>query len=293
MTDADCIAFLQWALPKLHLRWPGFRNVRRQVCRRIDRRRAALGLADVAGYRRLLEASADEWRVLDELCRVTISRFARDRAVWAELAADVLPRLARDAGRTARTSVRAWSAGCGAGEEPFTLAIAWELAITPHWPDLELDVLATDIDDVQLGRAATASFPTGTLRELADEWRYAAFNHVEGQERLRDRFRSHVRFARHDVRTAPPEGGPFDLVLCRNLAFTYFDEPVQRRVAASLRAVLRPGGVLVVGVHEHLPDGTPGFFLSSRCLYVATGNADAARATEPPPTRSESWQSQI
>jgi len=268
MTDTDCIAFLQWALPQLNLRWPGFRRVRRQVCRRIDRRRAALGLADVAAYRDLLEAAPDEWRVLDELCRVTISRFARDRAVWAELTADVLPRLAREARRTDRTSVRAWSAGCGAGEEPFTLAIAWELAVAPYWPDVTLDVLATDIDDVQLGRAAIASFPTGTLRELADDWRRAAFEHVDGQEHLRNRFRARVRFERHDVRTAPPDG-PFDLVLCRNLAFTYFDEPIQRQVAASLRAVLRAGGVLVVGIHERVPEGVAGFVASSRCLYIA------------------------
>jgi len=291
MTDADCIAFLQWALPQLHLRWPGFQRVRRQVCRRIDGRRAALGLADVAAYRSLLEARSDEWRVLDELCRVTISRFARDRAVWAELAADVLPRLAREARRAGRTSVRAWSAGCGAGEEPFTLAIAWELAVAPHWPDVALDVLATDIDDVQLGRAAIARFPAGTLRELTDESRRAGFEHVGGEEHVRDRFRAHVRFERHDVRTVPPDG-PFDLVLCRNLAFTYFDEPVQHQVAASLRTVLRAGGVLVVGVHERIPDGVAGFSASSRCLYIATGTDDSARPLQslgPPTTRSTSW----
>lgn len=59
MTDAECVAFLQWALPRLHLRWAGFRRVRRQVCRRIDRRRAALGLANTAAYRGLLEATPD------------------------------------------------------------------------------------------------------------------------------------------------------------------------------------------------------------------------------------------
>src|SRR6476659_8681052 len=127
MTDADCIAFLQWVLPRLRMRWPGFRRVRRQVCRRIDRRRAALGLADVTAYRRLLETNDDEWRVLDGLCRVTISRFARDQGIWAVLVDEVLPRLADDAQRLGRASVNAWSAGCGAGEEPYTLRIVWEL----------------------------------------------------------------------------------------------------------------------------------------------------------------------
>lgn len=274
MTDADCITFLQWALPRLQLRWPGFRKVRRQVCRRIDQRRASLGLADIAAYRRLLDTSADEWNVLDELCRVTISRFARDHAVWVVLADDVLPRLAHDAHRACRPAVRAWSAGCGAGEEPFTLAIAWELAVAPHVPDVGLDVLATDIDDVQLARAAAARFPSGTLRELGDTWRRAAFDHVAGEERLREQFRAHVRFAHHDVRTSPP-AGPFDLVLCRNLAFTYFEEPVQRQVATAFSHVLHANGALVVGIHERLPEGTS-FVQSARCIYTATGHDEPA-----------------
>ena len=31
MTDRERIDFLQWALPRLGLRWPGFRMVRRQM----------------------------------------------------------------------------------------------------------------------------------------------------------------------------------------------------------------------------------------------------------------------
>lgn len=275
MTDAECVAFLQWALPQLHLRWPGFRRVRRQVCRRIDRRRAALGLANTAAYRSLLEVTPGEWAVLDGLCRVTISRFARDHAVWSELVTDVLPRLAREASVAGRRAVRAWSAGCGAGEEPYTLVIAWELAVAPCWPGVALDVLATDIDEVQLGRAVAASFPEGALRELPEDWRRAAFERRNDHEQLREQFRARVRFLRHDVRTAPLDG-PFDLVLCRNLAFTYFDEPTQRRTAASLRAVTRAGGVLVLGVHERLPEGVAGWAPYARCIHVADGERPAS-----------------
>lgn len=268
MKDADCVALLQWALPRLHLRWPGFRRNRRQVCRRIDRRCAALGLADLAAYRKLLEERPEEWSVLDALCRVTISRFARDWSVWAELVADVLPRLAREAAAVGRGVVRAWSAGCGAGEEPFTLAIAWQLAVAPRWPDVGIEVIATDVNKAQLARAAIAEFPAGTLCELPEAWRAAAFERGEGGERLRERFRTQVQLAHHDLRTAPP-AGPFDLVLCRNLAFTYFDEALQRQVAAALRSVLHPGGVLVVGLHEQLPEGVAGFVRSSHGIHAA------------------------
>jgi chemotaxis protein methyltransferase CheR len=34
--DTECVGFLQWALPRLGLRWRGFRRVRGQVCKRID-----------------------------------------------------------------------------------------------------------------------------------------------------------------------------------------------------------------------------------------------------------------
>lgn len=277
MKDAEHVAFLQWALPRMQLRWPGFRRVRRQVCRRIDRRRAGLGLADLAAYRARLEADPAEWAVLDALCRVTISRFARDRAVWTELVGDVLPRLAREAAIAGRPAVRAWSAGCGAGEEPYTLAIAWALAVAPRCRGVTLDVLATDAHAGQLARAAAARFPAGTLRELPAAWRDAAFDRSGEHEQLRDRFRAAVRFAAHDVRTPPPDG-PFDLVLCRNLAFTYFDEALQRAVAAALRAALRPGGVLVIGAREQLPAGVPELaaITPGRALYVAAVDAPGA-----------------
>ncbi|MDQ3368879.1 MAG: methyltransferase domain-containing protein [Myxococcota bacterium] len=262
--DPQADAFLQWAAPRRGLRWFGFRRNRRQVYRRLRRRIAALGLPDVAAYRRFLDEHPDEWTELERLCRVTISRFRRDGEIWTVLVDDVLPRLARDA---AGSAVRAWSAGCGAGEEAYTLTIAWALAVAPRVPAVALDVLATDIDAAQLARAATAGFPTGSLRELPAPWRHAAFDEHAAHARLREPFRT-VRFASHDLRTPPPPG-PFDLVLCRNLAFSYFDEPTQRSVAASLRSVLRPNGVLVVGHDETLPPHTPGFTPLSPGLHLA------------------------
>jgi chemotaxis protein methyltransferase CheR len=49
--DTECTAFLQWALPLRNLRWPGFRKVRRQVCKRLKCRMEQLGIADFTAYR--------------------------------------------------------------------------------------------------------------------------------------------------------------------------------------------------------------------------------------------------
>jgi chemotaxis protein methyltransferase CheR len=239
MTDADCVAFLQWALPRLGLRWQGFRKVRRQVCRRVSRRIAELGLSDAGAYRARLEGHAQEWNVLDGLCRVTISRFWRDRAVFESLRDEVLPELG--------PTVSAWSAGCASGEEPYSLVLAAAEA------RVKIHVLATDADPALLERARRACYPDSSLRNLPADLRAHAF----AIGRLRPEYRDPVDFRRHDVRDGAP-GGPFDLVLCRNLVFTYFAEELERRVGRHLAGSLRPGGALVVGAHEAVPEALYG-----------------------------------
>jgi len=261
MRDVDCIAFLQEVLPRLGLRWKGFRNVRRQVCRRLHRRLRELGLDSLDAYGEKLEHDPAEWAVLDALCRVTISRFWRDRGVFEALRDDLLPELATLALDRGDTELRAWSAGCASGEEPWTLALLWQLELAPRFPDLELRVVATDMDARLLERAREAVYETSSLKELPAELRARAFEPFDGNEQLRADLRSGVELRLEDVRRgAPVDRGPFDLILCRNVAFTYFDEATQCDVAGRFADALVPRGALIVGGHEHLPAGAANRF---------------------------------
>ena len=102
MKDSDCTVFLRWALPRLALRWAGFRRVRGQVCKRVKRRMQDLGIEDHASYRKRLEADAEEWQVLDKCCHITISRFFRDAGIFEVLQRRVLPEIAERARRERR-----------------------------------------------------------------------------------------------------------------------------------------------------------------------------------------------
>ena len=230
----DCVAFLQWALPPLGRRWAGYRKVRRQVCRRVRGRVTELGLDGFEAYRQRLEDDPAEWQVLDGLTNVTISRFNRDRGVF-ELLARVIPH-----------GARVWSAGCASGEEPYTLALLRD----------DLEILATDVDPAMLRRAEAGRYPASALRELPDR---DAFRDGVLDERVRRR----VTFALHDVRDDPP-AGPFDLVLCRNLVFTYFDEATQR---AALQRFACVTSTLVIGAHEALPEGQRLFAPWAKCVF--------------------------
>lgn len=252
MNDSQCVDFLQWALPQLGLRWVGYRKVRRQVCNRARRRARELGLGDLSAYRPYLEAHPDEWPVLDTLTPITISRFYRDRGTFDLLAREVLPALAAQASDRGSDTLEVWSAGCASGEEPFTLAIIWQLELAQRFPTLALRILATDIHPSMLSRARRACYGAGSLRELPNGWRAAAFVQRDRLYCLREPYRQAVTVLSHDIRTGVPDG-PFDLIMCRNLAFTYFDEAAQRRVGGWLAGCLRPAGVLVLGAHERLP----------------------------------------
>lgn len=267
MTDRECVAFLQWALPRLGMRWPGFRRVRGQVCKRVQRRLTALGLSDTAAYRERLVADPAEWPVLDGLCRVTISRFHRDRGIWEALRETHLPALAGALRAAGAPALRAWSAGCGSGEEPYTLAIVWVEALAPECPGVRLELTATDADRHLLHRAGRACYPEGTLRELPAAWREVAFVQRGEEWCLREAYRAGVAFRCEDVRRRMP-AGPFHLILCRYLAFTYFDAPLQREIAAGLRDRLAPGGLLVLGTHETLPGEVPGLVPVDRQVWA-------------------------
>ncbi len=309
----QCTPFLRWALPRLGMRWAGFRKVRGQVCKRIARRIRELGLDGFEAYRRHLERHPEEWRVLDGLCRVTITRFHRDRGVFELLRGEVLPMLAeavrasaeteqegsrraeetsakvgkateewalpnQESGLPQRKSVilHIWSAGCASGEEPYTLALAERLDPTLSSRGIRLHITATDADPHLLARARRGRYPVGALRDLPAGWVEEAFTPVSVPEtngpdmiddaapggqpapdrnaemELSPEIREKVVFLEQDLREEMP-GGPFHLILCRNLAFTYFDEAGRRETLGRLADRLVSGGVLVLGAHERLP----------------------------------------
>jgi chemotaxis protein methyltransferase CheR len=252
MKDEQCVSFLQWALPQLKLRWPGYRKVRRQVCKRVGRRLEELGLGDLDQYRVFLQCHAEEWGRLDDCCRITISRFYRDRRVFDRLGREVLPTLAGRALDRGDEAIRVWSVGCGSGEEPYTLAILWALELQSRFPALAIEITATDADYGLIQRAGCARYSFGSLKELPAHWRERAFSHGNDSYRLEPGYRRPVEFRLQDIRRVRPQGA-FDLVLCRNLVFTYFDNALQVDVLKRITGAMRAGAALVIGIHEHLP----------------------------------------
>ena len=192
------------------------------------------------------------------------------------LATGVLPELAR-----ARRRVRLWSAGCGAGEEAWSLAIAVEEARLP--PGVEVEILATEADRRALAVAAEAVYRDDQMRPVSAERRRRHFVRGVGPRRglwrviapLRDR----VELCQLDLDgpwldgtwldgpwpTTAQAGMRFDVVFCH--------APVARRVPRDadplirrLAAALAPGGALFLG-RPAGPDGLPGLVRCAPGVY--------------------------
>jgi chemotaxis protein methyltransferase CheR len=94
---------------------------------------------------------------------------------------------------------------------------------------------------------------------------------------VRPPFRKGLTFVRQDICTALPERH-FDLILCRNVVFTYFSPELQMRLARQLTNRLHPGGALIIGLHEHLPADTEDIELwpNARAVFRRSGVWESA-----------------
>ena len=266
MKDPDCVSFLQQILPQLHLRWSGFRRVRRQVCRRLKNHFLKLGLENFASYRTYLFDHPEEWSVVDACCRITISRFYRDAIVFEQLC-QAMPTLMQLGQERRDSSICCWCAGCASGEEVYTLKLIEHFRLSSQKLFLPLHILATDIDEYLLSRARRGCYPQGTLKELPQLWIDQAFD-LNQQYCLKSVFQEGIQFESSDIRKQMPDG-LFHLILCRNLVFTYFEPILQQEILQGLLHRLVSKGILVIGKKESLPiEGTSQLIkLSSLGIY--------------------------
>jgi chemotaxis protein methyltransferase CheR len=211
-----------------------------------------LGLADFPDYATYLVDHPDELSVVDTCCRITISRFYRDAPVFEQLCQE-LPKLLQLAISRGDKSVRCWCAGCASGEEVYTLKLLEHFCLSESEISLPWQILATDIDGHLLSRAKNACYSGGTLKELPQAWREEAFPSNE-HYCLKPVFQHGIQFEQQDIRQQMPLGS-FHLILCRNLAFTYFEPSLQQQILSRISQKLVPGGIVLIGSRESLPDG--------------------------------------
>jgi chemotaxis protein methyltransferase CheR len=220
------------------------------IRRRIAVRMRACGVHTYDDYRALLAGSPHEYDRLRDALTINVTRFYRNAETWNLIRRAVLPVLLD--GRW--TELRAWSAGCASGEEPYTLAVlaADHLDRAGRGHDLaRVSIDATDIDRACLERAHAGSYRSEGLAELPDGLAERYFEPDGPGRRVMDRVRRRVHVRPLDLSAEPPLRAGYDLILCRNVVI-YFDRRIQERLFQTFADALVPGGFLVLGKVETL-----------------------------------------
>ncbi len=225
------------------------------VYSRLAKRLRALGLASFRDYCALVgeQDGLDERQRMLAALTTNVTRFFREPHHFDHLRAEVLPKLvarARAGGR-----VRLWSAGCSTGPEAYSIAMT-VLEVLPEAADLDVRVLATDIDPNVVAAAREGVYGEDALSDVPPEARRRWFRSEAGEGgvgwRADEALLDLVSFRELNLVAQPwPMKGRFDVVFCRNVMI-YFDEPTQRELVGRLAARLPPGGRLYIGHSERV-----------------------------------------
>jgi chemotaxis protein methyltransferase CheR len=234
------------------LSWHGYRKVRKGVKKRLARHMQELGARSVPRYLSLVESDPRLRVESQRLLTVSISRFFRDQELWRTLERRVFPEICE----SRKTSAKIWSAGCARGEEPYSVAIAWDLFIKAGEPDCQLELWATDANPLSLSEARAGIYGRSSLKEVEPSVREAYFQAVPGSSEFAVArwIKRGIIWRVHDLATDDPPAEDFSLVLLRNNLLTYYNETIRKSVLEMILESLGSPGFLIVGSHETIPE---------------------------------------
>ncbi len=198
---------------------------------------------------RALESSKDDrlWRRVVESLADHETWFFRDPAPLDHFMADILPVLARVKARKA--PIRILCAGCGTGQEAWSLAILLEEQ-KARLGAMDIEIVGTDISRRAIERAQSAAYSQFEVQRGLSIHRLIEHFEPHGQQWvLKDSIKRWVRFERGNI-LRPSEGlGTFDIIFCRNVLSGL--TPDARRHSLRMIADLSgPAGYLVLGQGE-------------------------------------------
>lgn len=228
---------------------------------RLSSRLEALGLDSFGEYARFLRIAPSRLAEFQELLtRVTVNEgcFLRHRHQLEIFERVTLSGLIAARSRVRR--LRLWSAGCGTGEEAYTLAIMIARALGERLDRWDVGVLGTDICASALERGRSGRYGEASFRSTPSSWRAAHFVEHNGSWAAGPLIRGLVRFESHNLLDGlgARRLGEMDAILCRD-TLIHFDASSRRAAVDVLHDRLAPDGALYLGPSETLSGVDAGF----------------------------------
>jgi len=202
----------------------------------------------------LSDAGRQEFYSFVDSLSTNLTCFFRENVHFAYLRHTFLPQLIQRKSQHNQRKIRAWSAGCSSGEEPYSLAITLleTLQNTGTW---DIKILATDVSTRILEIAKMGVYEKERVEPLAgaQKQRFLIPRRMEGHTvyQVGPNLKKIISFRYLNLMDPWPFNGPFDFIFCRNVMI-YFDKTTQGKLINRYYDCLDSGGLLCLGHSESL-----------------------------------------
>lgn len=227
------------------------------VVSRLARRLRALELHSFAEYISYLEADGEGGELVQMINRITTNKtdFFRESHHFKFLSERVLPAIYAEGESSGNRVLRAWSAGCSSGEEPYSIAITLSefFANRPGW---DVKLLASDLDTTMLEKASRGEYDQTVLEPVPKALLARYFDRqgrgADATYKVKPSLRSMLTFRKFNLMNPTyPLKVALDFVFCRNVLI-YFDTDDKISILKKFHSVLKPQAYIFVGHSESL-----------------------------------------
>jgi len=228
-----------------------------QMRRRLTSLRNKRGFRTFNDYYASMEKDDGMLEELVDRMTINVTEFYRNPRRWDVLRDKVIPALIEN-----KRQINIWSAACSTGEEPYSLAIL----LREHFPQLKVNILATDLDDKALAKAKQGAYGEQSLKALPSEKKAKYFTFENNKYNIKNELKPMITFKKHNLLKDPyPKN--MDLIVCRNVLI-YFTDEAKDYVYQNFSKSLVDKGILFVGSTEQIfnPD-TYGLALFDTFFY--------------------------
>jgi chemotaxis protein methyltransferase CheR len=165
--------------------------------------------------------------------------------------------------------VNLWSAGCSSGEEPYSLFICLNEALSPNG-NWKINILATDISTKVLSSARAGVYTHSRIQSIPNPLLRKYFQRGrgkwQGHYRVKPFVRNAIEFKRFNLMDPFPFKERFHIIFCRNVMI-YFDREFQQKLVNKFYDGLVDHGYLFIGHSESLMGTTHKFQYVKPTIY--------------------------
>ena len=205
----------------------------------------------------LEDKTGKEFSILIDSISTNLTSFFREGQHFEFLRSRFIPSLLEQKAKSRNFRIRAWSAGCSSGEEPYSIAITLLDAVQGQgrW---DIKILATDISTSILDTAQRGVYDKQRIEPVSPMQRqkYLMTSHTADKQKafeVSKSLKDVVIFKYLNLMEDWPinPSGGIDFIFCRNVMI-YFDKRTQENLVNRYWNVLAPKGILFTGHSESL-----------------------------------------